>query len=63
MTSPALVTSRLAKETWGVHILPIDRPSVRRNASLVTPTERPMTPAAAALLGEVREAASNYGDS
>ncbi|HKL63437.1 MAG TPA: LysR family transcriptional regulator [Woeseiaceae bacterium] len=63
MTSPALVTSRLAKETWGVHTLPIDRPTVRRNASLVTPTGRPMTPAAAALLGEVRAAASNYGDS
>lgn len=61
MTSPALVTSRLAKETWGVHVLPVDRPTVRRNASLVTPTERPMTPAAAALLGEVRAAASNYG--
>lgn len=60
MTSPALVTSRMAKETWGVHILPVDRPTVRRNASLVTPTERPMTPAAVAMLAEVREAASNY---
>lgn len=61
MTSPALVTSRMAKETWGVHILPIDRPTVRRNASLVTPTERPMTPAAAAMLAEVRAAAASYG--
>jgi DNA-binding transcriptional LysR family regulator len=63
MTSPALVTSRLAKETWGVHVLPLDRPTVRRNASLVTPTERPMTPAAAAMLTAVQQAARNYGDS
>ena len=63
MTSPALVTSRMARETWGVHILPIDRPTVRRNASLVTPTQRPMTPAAAAMLTEVRAAAGNDADS
>ncbi len=61
MTSPALVTSRLAKETWGIHILPLDRPTVRRNASLVTPTERPMTPAGAAMLAEVRRAADAFG--
>jgi DNA-binding transcriptional LysR family regulator len=63
MTSPALVTSRLAKETWGVHVLPLDRPTVRRNASLVTPTERPMTPAAAAMLTAVQQAARQFGDS
>lgn len=61
MTSPALVTSRLARETWGVHILPIEQPTVRRHASLVTPTERPMTPAASALLAAVRDAAARFG--
>lgn len=63
MTSPALVTSRLAKEAWGVHILPVARPSVRRNASLVTPSERPMTPAAAAMLKAVRQAAEVFAAS
>lgn len=62
MTSPALVTSRLARDTWGVHILSLDRPTVRRNASLVTPAERPMTPAATAMLAAVRDAAGDYRD-
>ncbi|MEJ2535105.1 MAG: LysR substrate-binding domain-containing protein, partial [Gammaproteobacteria bacterium] len=61
MTSPALVTSRLARETGGVRILPIEQPTVRRHASLVTPTERPMTPAATALLAAVRDAAARFG--
>lgn len=60
MTSPALVTSRLARETYGVRILPIDRPTVKRNASLVVSAERPMTPAAQVLLDAVRTAAIEF---
>lgn len=62
MTSPALVTSRLATETYGVRVLPIDRPTVRRNASLIMSDERPMTPAATALLDAIRVAARAFAD-
>ncbi len=62
MTSPALVTSMLATEAYGVCVLPIDRPTVRRNASLIASDERPMTPAATALLDAIREAAAAYAD-
>ena len=60
MTSPALLTSRLVRDGYGVRLLPIDRPTVKRNASLVTHTERPMSPAAIALLDAVREEAASY---
>ncbi len=62
MTSPALVTSRLATETYGVRVLPIDTPTVLRNASLVSNDERPMTPAASALLDAIRAAAVAFAD-
>lgn len=47
MTSPALLRSAVARQQFGVHILPVSAPTVTRNASLVSGSERPLTPAAA----------------
>lgn len=60
MTSPAMVTSHLARDTYGVRILPIDQPSVKRTASLVLPTTRQLTPAAKTLLETVTECARDF---
>lgn len=60
MTSPALLMSRLVRDGYGVRLLPVDKPTVKRNASLVSNSDRPMTPAAEALLDAVRIAAANY---
>ncbi len=60
MNTPALVTSVFAKSAFNVKVLPIDKPTVHRTASLVIDTERPLTPAAEALLNTVQEVARNF---
>ena len=60
MSSPALVTSRLATETYSLRVLPVEQPTVLRNASLITDSRRPMTPAAQALLDAIRDAAVEF---
>lgn len=54
MTPPSLVLNRVVYQSLGIKVLPIDRPSVRRHATLVLDAKRPMTPAAQALLDNVR---------
>lgn len=56
MTTPALVGYELRGERAPLALLDIDRPTVRRHARLIYPRNRPMTPAAAVLLQEVRDA-------
>ncbi len=56
MTSPALVQNRFVHQAYGIQVLPIDQPTVRRHATIVLNSRRPMTPAAAALLANVRAA-------
>lgn len=60
MTSPTLVTNPFARKTHGIRILPIDRPTVRRNASLVFNEHRPLTPAADAFLAHLRHATTEH---
>ena len=57
MVSPALIALELGKRPAALKVLNIDRPTVQRNASLIYPTERPLTPPAALLLDEVRKVA------
>ena len=59
MTSPTLVLNRFVHQGLGIKVLPIDRPTVRRHANLVLDTRRPVTPAAKALLDNVRTAVSH----
>ncbi len=58
MVSPALIAFELSRKTPVLKQLDIDEPTVRRNASLMYSTERPLTPAAELFLNEVRTAAS-----
>lgn len=58
MVSPALIAPELGWRPAKLKVLGIDRPTVQRNASLIYPTERPLTPPAALLLDEVRAVAS-----
>lgn len=60
MVSPALIAPELRRSPPTLRQLPIDRPTVRRNASLVYPTERPMSPPASLLLEAVRDCARRY---
>lgn len=62
MSSPALLSSSLARGSYGLRILDIDRPTVSRDASLVTNGKRPTTPAAMALLSAVRRSAARFAD-
>lgn len=57
MVSPALIAPELAKRPVVLQVLDIDRPTVQRNASLIHPSDRPLTPPAALLLEEVRKVA------
>ncbi|MCC5795454.1 MAG: LysR family transcriptional regulator [Chromatiales bacterium] len=54
MVSPALVSPELLSDKPSLLRLATDRPTVQRNASLIYPRERPMTPPAAQLLALVR---------
>jgi len=64
MVSPALIAFELTMDEPQLIALDIDRPSVRRDASLLYSSDRPLTPAADLLLTEVRKAAAErYPDS
>ncbi len=58
MVSPALIAFELSRDQAVLSILDIAEPTVRRNASILFSSKRPMTPAAALLLAEVRDAAA-----
>jgi len=61
MVSPALIAPELARRPPLLKVLPIDRPTVQRNASLIFPSRRPLTPPAALLLEEIRAVARSSG--
>jgi DNA-binding transcriptional LysR family regulator len=61
MVSPALIAPELGKRPAALKILKVDKPTVKRNASLIYPTNRPLTPPAALLLNEVRQVARKKG--
>ena len=56
MTAPGLIGRQFGGSSGLLEVLDIDRPTVRRHAHLIYSTERPMSPAAAVLLQEVRDA-------
>lgn len=58
MVSPALIGPELRRSPPALRTLPIDRPTVRRNASLVYPSERPMSMPAQLLLDAIRARAA-----
>jgi len=60
MVSPALIAPELNAESPALKIIDLSEPSVRRDASLIFPSERPLTPAAATLLNEVRLVAREH---
>ena len=62
MTPPTLVLNHFVHQGMGIRVLHIDRPTVLRHAKLVLDTRRPMTPAAEALLKNVRNAVQNMKD-
>ena len=55
MTAPGLIGRQLGSSSGLLSVLDIDRPTVRRHAHLIYSAERPMGPAAAVLLQEVRD--------
>ncbi|MEM1262735.1 MAG: LysR family transcriptional regulator [Pseudomonadota bacterium] len=55
MTTPELINRRLTGDSDGLTVLPIDRPTVRRTASLVLNKDRPLSPVATALYEGVAE--------
>lgn len=61
MTSPALLADRLIRESYGVHVLPLDSPGVTRHASLVASSERPLSAAAETLYAALVSAAADDG--
>ena len=63
MVSPALVTSELNAATPALRKLNIDKPTIRRHASLIYPRKRPMTAQAELLLEEVRIQAKKHSAS
>lgn len=60
MVSPALVSAELKAADQPIVKLDIDRPTITRHASLISPRNRPLSPAAAQLLEEVRKQAAPY---
>ncbi|MEO7385336.1 MAG: LysR family transcriptional regulator [Gammaproteobacteria bacterium] len=63
MVSPVLIAPELARRPAVLKVLPIDKPTVQRNASLIYPSDRPLTPPAALLLDEVRHIAGTASHS
>jgi DNA-binding transcriptional LysR family regulator len=57
MVSPTLIAPELARKPPQLRMLKVSEPTVRRNASLIYSAERPLHPAAALLLAEVRNVA------
>ena len=60
MVSPALIAPELNSRPAELKVLKISEPAVRRDASLIYPSDRPLTPAAALLLNEVRRIAKEH---
>lgn len=60
MVSPALIAPELNSRPAALKVLKISEPAVRRDASLIYPSDRPLTPAAALLLNEVRRIAKEH---
>ena len=60
MVSPALISHELNTSTPSLCQLKINKPTIRRHASLIYPQERPMTAQAKILLEEVRLQAKRY---
>jgi hypothetical protein len=58
MVSPALIAFELSRKSPVLCKLDIAEPTIRRNASLLYSSERPLTPAADLLLQEVRSSAA-----
>lgn len=61
MTTPALIGHELKEGSGLLKVLDIDRPTVRRHAHLVYPADRPISPAAAVLLQEIKDACREMG--
>lgn len=61
MVSPALIGPELRRTPPALRVLDIDRPTVRRNASLIYPSERPMSLPARLLLDTIRAGATERG--
>lgn len=57
MVSPALIAPELQRRPAALRVLPVDRPTVQRNASLIYASHRPLTPQTTLLLDEVRQVA------
>lgn len=60
MVSPSLVADELNTENSLAAKLDIDRPTTTRHASLISPRNRPLSPAAQLLLDEVRRQSQPY---
>ncbi|MEJ2139724.1 MAG: LysR family transcriptional regulator [Gammaproteobacteria bacterium] len=60
MVSPALIAPELNARPAALKALKIAEPAVRRDASLIYPSDRPLTPAAGMLLDEVRRVAKEH---
>jgi DNA-binding transcriptional LysR family regulator len=60
MVSPALIAPELNARPAALKVLKIAEPAVRRDASLIYPSDRPLTPAAGMLLDEVRRVAKEH---
>jgi DNA-binding transcriptional LysR family regulator len=60
MVSPALIAPELNARPAALKVLKLSEPSVRRDASLIYSSERPLAPAAAMLLNEVRLVAKEH---
>ena len=63
MVSPALIAPELEAAKPLLTRLDINRPTIRRQASLIYPRERPLTAQAAVLLEEVRSQAKSFTQS
>ncbi len=61
MVSPSLVAPELAQRPSPLASLKIERPTIRRHASLIYPRHRPMSPPARLLLEEIRTQAHSAG--
>ena len=61
MVSPALIGPELCDSDQPLVKLKIDKPTIRRHASLIYPKDRPLTAAAQLLLDEVRQQVKSKG--
>ena len=61
MVQPAMVNHELLSEPALLTRINIDRPTVRRHARLIYPANHPMSPAAKALMEEVKDVCQERG--